>query len=136
MALTRERTVLGVGGPEPAPKPTRGRAALPSVPEPPPEDGWESPSEEQAAANPESPAVPERSLPIELVTKRAEVEPPVPSEASLVAAGLPRRRSRAWLAIVVVLLAAGCAAYFFRARIPWVRFVIERGSGLITHRSP
>lgn len=96
---------------------------------PPPEDGWDAPSEDQAPAVPASPAVPERSLPIELVTTKAKVSPePPPSEASLVAAGLPRRRSRAWLAVLVVLLAAGCATYVFRARIPWVRVAIERVS--------
>lgn len=135
VAPTREKTVLGVGAPEPA-RQRAPRAAQPSVPEPPPEDGWESSNEEQAAAEPESPPVPERSLPIELVATKAKVEPPAPSEASLVAAGMPRRRSRAWPAVLVVLLAAGCAAYVFRARIPWVQRAIDRGAALIAPTQP
>lgn len=78
----------------------------------------------------------ERSMPIELVTTKAKVEAPLPSEASLAAAGLPRRRSRTWPALLVILLAAGGAAYFFRARIPWVRAAIERGSGLMAASQP
>lgn len=135
VAPTRERTVLGVGAPEPGPRRVK-RSAEPSIGEPPPEEGWESPSDDQAAAEPESPAAPERSLPIELVTTRAKVDPPEPSEASLVAAGMPRRRSRRWPAVLVVLLAAGCAAYFFRARIPWVQSTIDRASRWITASQP
>jgi uncharacterized protein (TIGR02266 family) len=134
VAPTRERTVLGVGTPNLAPKPGATPAGRPSVPEPPPEEDWEPAKEDQAAAELDAllAAEPERSLPIELVTTRAKVEPPAPSEASLVAAGVPRRRSRLWLAVLVVLLAAGCAAYFLRARIPWVQAVIDRASALIT----
>jgi uncharacterized protein (TIGR02266 family) len=135
VAPTREKTVLGVGSPEAAPRRTIRRGE-PSLGVPPPEDGWESASDDRSAAEPESPPMPERSMPIELVTTKAKVEAPLPSEASLVAAGVPRRRSRMWPAVLVVLLAAGCAAYFFRARIPWVRSMIERGSGLIAPAQP
>ncbi len=135
VAPTREKTVLGVGAPQPAPQRVK-RSAEPSIGEPPPEEGWESPSDDQAAAEPQSLAMPERSMPIELVTTRTKVEPPAPSEASLVAAGVPRRRSRVWPAVLVVLLAAGCAAYFFRARIPWVQSLIDRASRSITASQP
>lgn len=134
VAPAREKTVLGVGAPEAATPRTIHRGE-PSLGVPPPEDGWESASDDQAATEPESPPMPERSMPIELVTTKAKVDPPAPSEASLVVAGVPRRRSRAWPAVLVILLAAGCAAYFFRARIPWVRTMLER-SGLIAASQP
>ncbi len=114
--LARERTVLGVGAPaasEPAAAPMLDRSvpielvaakpkrALPAEPTP-------------AAAKPELPA-PE---------PRAEAAPP--SEASLVAAGVPRRRSRIGWVLLLLLLAAGGSAYAFRARIPWVNAMIAR----------
>jgi uncharacterized protein (TIGR02266 family) len=110
VAPTRERTVLGVGWPQATPEP---RLELPteraSMPQPPPEDGWDAPRE---------------------TTKpKVEVSKP-PSEASVAAADLPARRRRRWPAVLLlVLVAAGCAAYFMRERIPWLRAVIEGGSG-------
>jgi uncharacterized protein (TIGR02266 family) len=116
---TRERTVLGVGWPqakpEPGPQVPTARAAMPSAPEPPPEDGWNAPSE--------------------TTKSKVEVSRP-PSEASLAAADLPGRRRRLWPAVLLVLVAAGCAAYFMRARIPWLRAVIEGGSGASTFLAP
>jgi uncharacterized protein (TIGR02266 family) len=113
-APTRERTVLGVGWPQspakPGPELPTARAATPSAPEPPPEDGWAAPSA--------------------LATSKSKVEvSTAPSKASPAAVGLPRQRRRRWPAVLLVLAAAGCAAYFMRARIPWLRAVIEPGSG-------
>ncbi|HEX8791240.1 MAG TPA: PilZ domain-containing protein [Polyangiaceae bacterium] len=108
--MAREKTVLGMGAPEPSP------------PEPPVE----------------APML-DRSLPIELVAtkpKRApepkppeptpKVEAPEPSEASLAAAGVPRRRGGIGWVLLLLLLAAGGSAYAFRARIPWVNAMIAR----------
>ncbi len=128
VAPTRERTVLGVGAPQPAPKP---RAVMPSAPEPPPEDGWDAPSQGQVATKVEGPTL-DRSLPIALVPAKSKVQPSTaPSEASLAAAGVPRRRWRRWLAVLFVLVAAGCAAYFMRTRIPWLGPIIERAAAWV-----
>jgi uncharacterized protein (TIGR02266 family) len=114
VAPTRERTVLGVGWPQATPEPRTElpteRAAMPSAPEPPPEEGWDAPR------------------PSETTKSKVEVSRP-PREASVAAADLPGRRRRLWPAVLLVLVAAGCAAYFMRARIPWLRAVIEGGSG-------
>jgi hypothetical protein len=132
IAPARERTVLGVG-PAARPEPGRPRPVMPSAPEPPPEDGWDVASKGEEEAKTESPAVPERSLPIALVTAKREVaSPSPPSEASLAAAGVPRRRSRWWAAILVILVAAGCAAYVQRDRSPWVHSLIERVSAIFS----
>lgn len=133
VAPTRERTVLGVGAPAPATPTTakEHRAVAPSVPEPPPEDGWEGPGEQQKPETDAARAL-DRSLPIQLVTTKAKevaVAPP-PSEASLAAAGVPRRRAR-WPLVVFALAAAACALYAMRARVPWLQAMLER-SGMIT----
>jgi hypothetical protein len=101
VAPIRERTVLGVGAPE--------RGDLPPPAQPPPEDGWDAPAIEHQEAKAESPRAPhvDRSLP------------------SPGAAELPRRRRRLWPALLVVLLAAGCAAYVMRADIPWLASFID-----------
>lgn len=104
---TREKTVLGIGSPA-APMP---RADPDEV-------------------RPASPPAIDRSLPIALVTTKAASAPAAPpSETSLVAAGVPRRRGRRWPAIVLlILVGAGCGAYAMRARIPWLRPFIDRAS--------
>ena len=103
---------------------------MPSAPEPPPEDGWDAPSEEQAATKVEGTPALDRSLPIALVPAKSKVST-APSETSLAAAGLPGRRRRRWLAVLFVVVVAGCAAYFMRARIPWLGPIIERGAAWI-----
>jgi hypothetical protein len=112
-APTRERTVLGVGWPqakpEHRPELPAERAAMPSAPEAPPEEGWDAPR----------PSVTTQS--------KVEVSKP-PREASVAAADFPGRRRRLWPVVLLVLVAAGCAAYFMRERIPWLRALIEGGS--------
>jgi uncharacterized protein (TIGR02266 family) len=88
-APTRERTVLGVGWPQSSPRPgpelPTARAAAPSAPEPPPEEGWDAPSPDNAPTK-----------------SKVGVSTP-PSKPS---------RRRRWLAVLLVLVAAACAAYF------------------------
>jgi uncharacterized protein (TIGR02266 family) len=118
-APAREKTQLGVGG----------LAAVAPV---------------KLAAEPSEPVAREVSIPLELVpakqietesvdaeaevpTRRVEITPIEPkpeaeaaplSDASLAEAGIPRRRGRAWIAILL-LLAIGGAGYAFRSRIPY-----------------
>jgi Tfp pilus assembly protein PilZ len=129
-APARERTVLGVAPPGAA------AAAVPPAREPsqeePPPEGWDLPEPvaAQAEAAPATPAVVsdrreayaprkeqaaprEPSVAIDLSEFDSEakgqvVVGPTGTEPSLVAAGVPRHRGRAWLmAMVVVALAAG-----------------------------
>lgn len=126
--MERERTVLGVGMQAPAPEPLK--------------------PEQAAEAH-----LLDRSLPIELVASKAkaqaqpppepkpppepepgpELKPPTPepSEASLAAAGVPRRRGRVWPVIFLLLVGGACAAYALRARIPWLNAMIERCSAAL-----
>jgi hypothetical protein len=136
VAPTREKTVLGVGNdaaPAAAAPPARER----SVQEPPPE-GWDLPEATGAPSAPAPPTPPvarassplDASIALDLVVKKPE--PPKPpgekprtekplSEASLAAAGVPRRRGRAWLVVLVVVALAASGVYALRAHIPWGR---------------
>jgi len=133
VAPTREKTVLGVGQKTAPVPPARER----SVQEPPAE-GWDLP-EASAAPSPPAPlAAPaprassplDASIALDLVVKKPKpakppgekpgTEKPL-SEASLAAAGVPRRRRRAWVVALVVLALAAGGVYAMRARIPWVR---------------
>jgi hypothetical protein len=133
LAPTREKTVLGVA------PPVRTAALRPpareiSQQEPAPE-GWDlPPASTDAVSVPailESPRARasaqeqgrEPSIAIDLSelersTRGLTVDPSV-SEASLVAAGVPRRRGRGWLALLVlaVLAAAGGLGYLHRDRV-------------------
>jgi hypothetical protein len=134
-APARERTVLGVGqkvAPAVAAPPARER----SVQEPPPE-GWDLPD----AAVPDPPAAPappairaspalDASIALDLVVKKPDPpktpaeKPPTEkplSEVSLAAAGVPRRRGRGWLVVLVLLAVAAGGVYAMRERIPWLR---------------
>ncbi len=141
VAPTRETTVLGVGAPE-----------EPDAPEA---------ASRDARLGEEAPLL-ERSVPIELTAARvkaeaaapaaaagaaseaapeAEAEPKgapaaEPSEASLAAAGVPRRRARVWPAVLLVLVGAGFAVYAMRARIPWLRVMIDRATAAMGSPQP
>src|SRR5271155_5449969 len=132
VAPGRERTGLGVGATAPAPvaPPARER----SVQEPPPE-GWDLPEPQdplravEAPGTPEPPKAPARPAPeasiaLDLLHKKTEPQPaPQPpqalSEASLAAAGVPRRRGRAWIVVLLLLAMAGTALWVMRHRVPW-----------------
>lgn len=122
--IARERTVLGMGAAEPtAPKAPAEAPRAVEAPRP-------SPPLEAAPML-------DRSLPIELVANKPKrppepkpepktVEAAPPSEASLVAAGVPRRGRGIWWVLLLLLVAAGGSAYAFRARIPWLDATIAR----------
>ena len=134
VAPVRERTVLGVGAS--APTPVAPLARERSVQEPPPE-GWDLPEPQEPLRAVEAPAAaeppkapvrpaPEASIALDLVHKKAEPQPaPLPaqalSEASLAAAGVPRRRGRGWLVVLLLLAMAGSALWVMRHRVPWYR---------------
>jgi hypothetical protein len=126
--VERERTVLGVGAPAaPSPKVPPAPASAPaSAPQLPPDDAWEG-----ADVPTSAPALaPERSIAIDLVARKPDAAPDAegphadppprteaspPSEASLVAAGVPRRRGGRWLALLVLFAAIGAGGYVMRA---------------------
>lgn len=133
VAATREKTVLGVGTPQAAVQERDGSEAAPR----------------DAQLGEEAPLM-ERSVPIELTGARVKAEGaalasaaatseapvPEPSEASLEAAGVPRRRARIWPVVLVVLVGAGCAAYAMRARVPWLRVMFERAAAAVGSPAP
>jgi hypothetical protein len=114
---SREKTVLGVGvnvAKSGASAPGVARIERePSVEEPPPED-WDLPA---APAEPEpAPAMAEKSLPVELVAKKAVARASEPPESE--PSQIPRRRQR-WPVVMLVLAAAGAGTFAMRDRIPW-----------------
>jgi Tfp pilus assembly protein PilZ len=108
------------------------------------------------AAEPQLPPAREASIPMDLVARkqpevandttptrddvRSQVrdEPAVraadlpPSEASLAAAGVPRRRGRRWLPffLLVIALAVG-GLYVLRGRIPWVQRLVAAAGRVV-----
>lgn len=150
----RERTELGLGVPARAMPPSRERSVQEPPPEGwdvhdaatketvvpqivlqvgPARD--ETPSPDLASER-ELPRVPgpEASIALDLVArKKADVEPAVRaadlplSEASLTAAGVPRRRGGSWLLLFLLVIAATATGlYVMRARVPWVQRLVER----------
>ena len=113
---TRERTVLGVGASAPRPFPAPPAREI-SRQEPPPEEGWDVP--EEAHANVAAPS------------DRSHAPPEaLPSERSLVPAGVPRHRGR-WLVIFLLLAAAAGFGYVRRDRLrPMLERALER-AGLV-----
>jgi len=95
----------------------------------PPEEGWDEPAVDAMAPTALAPAM-DKSIAIDLVPKKPErpaaPETP-PSEASLAAAGVPRRRrGRRWLVFLVLLAAASGGLYVARQRVPAVRAFLDR----------
>lgn len=112
--VARERTVLGVGAPA-APEPAAAPMLDRSVP-----------IELVAAKSKPTPEPKRVAAKPEVAAPEPKVEAAPPSEASLVAAGVPRRRGKIGWVLLLLLLAAGGSAYAFRARIPWVNAMIAR----------
>jgi hypothetical protein len=149
----RERTVLGLGVPATATPPSRERSVQEPPPEGwdvhdaatketvvPQIVVQVGPAREETprpvlAAEREQPPVPgpEASIALDLVArKKADVVPAaraadVPlSEASLAAAGVPRRRGGRWLVFFLLVIAATATGlYVMRARFPWVQRLVE-----------
>jgi hypothetical protein len=145
LAPTREKTVLGVAPPGAAPA-ARPPAKETSQQEPSPE-GWDLPEAEGAEpAEPPLdafPVEPEASIAIDLVRPRTSSSVPAPaparapalapedSESSLVPAGVPRRRGRVWLLLILVVALAAGLGYVRRDSL---RPILKRAQ-LLLHRS-
>jgi uncharacterized protein (TIGR02266 family) len=125
LAPTREKTILGMGMVAGLPPVNVGEtappaSASPETPQvPPAPDSDESLALDLVAKKPHV-AVTEAAKEPELVPKEPESSPPI-TEDSLSAAGLPRRRGRTWLVLLLLLAIAGGAVYVYRDRIPWQR---------------
>jgi hypothetical protein len=75
-----------------------------------------------AAKEPEVAATEAAKEPDPVPQERQEREsaPPI-SEELLAAAGVPRRRGRTWLVLLLLLAMVGAGVYLYRDRIPWQR---------------
>jgi Tfp pilus assembly protein PilZ len=127
VATSREATVLGVGG---AAAPSPSAAAQPEAAAPEPLVASE-PRDALAVtgAPPAAPPAPsprpldvslDASVALDLVVRKPEPPKPI-SDVSLAAAGVPRRRGRAWIVVLVLLGLATAGTWVMRARIPWHR---------------
>jgi len=145
-ARDRMNTLLGVGAVEAPDAPTETGATEASATDAAPSPAMPQPAsvivdlgadadahprpEPAASAAPEA----EQSLALDLVVRKA-VPAELPSEASMAAAGIPVRRRRWPLVLLLIVAVAAGAIYLERGRIPWARLRSLVGH-VTSHASP